>query len=365
MPTIDSVMVAEAAAPKSGVLESNEKLIVTWAASSSNGIARQSVTVDGKAIPTIYGPYGKFYSSPIGIYSAGTHQYVIAATDMKGVTCSYTGTFTVAPGPVTPPVVSSVVVSPSTITSGNSVTITWAATKDAVSQSVIVDGRRFTTIGGPYTNKWYYLCSVGVWSGGTHAYSITATNKSGISSTYSSTFDVTATLVPPLVIGGVVVAEDAAPRDGTLDPTEMLVMTWGASARIGGITSQTITIDGRTVSPAGGTSGGPYYCVIGAWSAGTHTYVITATSSSMGGGFNFSGTFTVAASSADLLAAVVEEDDSTSSDSLDLLSAALPLGNRSLLGGRPAPNAFQPSAADKTDALDLVFAAMGGDGKRA
>ena len=48
------------------------------------------------------------------------------------------------------------------------------------------------------------------------------------------------------------------------------------------------------VTPVKGPSGGLYSCSIGAWSAGTHAYVITATNSK-GFSFNSSGTFTVAA----------------------------------------------------------------------
>ena len=56
-----------------------------------------------------------------------------------------------------------------------------------------------------------------------------------------------------------------------------------------------MTIDGRSVTPIYGPYGGLYYsCMIGAWSAGTHTYVIT-TSNSAGFTANSSGTFTVVA----------------------------------------------------------------------
>ena len=66
-PTIASVVVAEAGSTKNGVLESNEALKITWAASSPNGIASQTMTVDGQAIAPINGPYGGlYYSCPIG-----------------------------------------------------------------------------------------------------------------------------------------------------------------------------------------------------------------------------------------------------------------------------------------------------------
>lgn len=59
-----------------------------------------------------------------------------------------------------------------------------------------------------------------------------------------------------------------------------------------------MTIDGRTVTPINGPYGSLYYsCAIGAWSVGTHTYVITA-GNSAGFTANSSGTFTVVAAAA-------------------------------------------------------------------
>ena len=348
LPYVGSVVVAEAAAPKNGVLENDEKLRITWAASSSNVIAAQTMTVDGKPIAPINGPYGAYYSCTIGTWSAGTHTYVIAATDLKGVTFNCTGTFAVIASQVPTPVISSPVVAEAAapkngmLDSNDPLRITWAATSQdpIASQSVTVDGRRFTTVGGPYGHN--YSCSIGAWSAGTHDYSITATNASGFSSTYSGSFSVTDPIpsaTPPVTIGSVVVAEAAAPKNGILESTEMLVITWAASSPYK-IASQAMTIDGRTVSPIYGPYGGLYYsCPIGAWSAGTHTYVITATSASIGFTFNRSGTFTVADNRADLLANVMHER----ADSL----GALPSG-----------------PASETDSLDLVFATIGDDGKR-
>ena len=242
------------------------------------------MTVDGKAIAPINGPYGGlYYSCAIGIWSAGTHTYVITATDTKGGTFSSTGTFTVVVSSVPVPAISSVAVAEAAtprngiLESSDQLKITWAASQGPIaSQSVAIDGRRITTIGGPYGHL-YYSCSVGAWSAGTHSYSITATNASGFSSTSSGTFNVTASAITPITIGSVVVAEAAAPWDGTLASTEALVITWAASSS-NKIASQAVTIDSRTVSTIYGPYGGLYYsCPIGAWSAGSHAYTITTT----------------------------------------------------------------------------------------
>ena len=131
----------------------------------------------------------------------------------------------------------------------------------------------------------------------------------------------------PVTIANVAVAEALPPTNGILESNETLTITWSASGS-SKLTSQTMTIDGRAVVPVKGSSGGRYSCPIGAWSAGTHTYVITATNSK-GFSFNTSGTFDVVDSvdRAALLASVMHEmvhvlgDDS--SHSLDLMASSL------------------------------------------
>ena len=107
--TIASIVVAEAAW-KNGILESNEPLKITWAASSPYHITSQTMTIDGQPIAPINGPYGGlYYSCPIGTWSAGNHTYVVQATNAKGASFSTSGTFTVIDA-ATPPVITSVVV---------------------------------------------------------------------------------------------------------------------------------------------------------------------------------------------------------------------------------------------------------------
>ncbi len=349
LPYVGSVVVAEAATPRNGILENNEKLRITWAASSSNGVATQTMTVDGKAITPINGPYGAYYSCAIGMWSAGAHRYVITTTDAKGGTFNSTGTFSVVASSVATLAISSIVVAEAavpkngTLESADQLRITWAATSQSTvaSQSITIDGRRITTISGPYGHL-YYSCSIGAWLTGTHTYAITATNASGFSSTSSGVFNVAASASTPVTVGSVVVAEAAAPRDGSLQLTEALVITWAAESS-NKIASQAVTIDGRSVSPIYGPYGGLYYsCPIGAWSAGSHAYTITATDSK-GISATSSGTFLVvdvpASSSANaasvtateragLLAAVMREmDDSGGCDDvlLDDLIGARPI----------------------------------------
>ena len=310
-PAISLVVVAEVT-PQNGVLESNERLKITWEATSTNRIISQTMTVDGRAIAPINGPYGgMYYSCPIGMWSAGNHTYVIMATGSNGVSFSDAGTFTVAAAAATPPSISSVVVAEAAaakngiLEASEPLKITWAASSSAgiAAQTMTVDGRAIAPIDGPYGGL-YYSCPIGAWSAGTHTYAITSTGG-GTSSTVSSTFNVAASAAVPVTIDSIVVAEASTARDGTLDSSEPLKITWAASSS-GGIATQAITIDGRSVTPINGPYSGLYYsCQIGAWSAGTHTYVITA-SNSTGFTSNSSGTFTVvaAASTAGLEATI-------------------------------------------------------------
>jgi hypothetical protein len=300
-PVISLLVVAEAT-PQNGVLESNERLKITWEATSTGGIVSQTMTVDGRAIAPINGPYGGlYYSCPIGMWSAGDHTYVITATGSNGVSFSDSGTFTVVASAATPPSIASIVVAEAAaptngiLEASDPLKITWAASSSdgIAAQTMMVDGRAIAPINGPYSGV-YYSCPIGAWSAGTHTYAITSTDAGGISSTVSSTFNVAASSAVPVAIDGIVVAEASTARNGTLDSSEPLVITWAASSS-GGIASQALTIDGRTVTPINGPYGGLYYsCQIGAWSAGTHTYVITA-SNSTGFTSNSSGTFTVVA----------------------------------------------------------------------
>ena len=66
-------MVAEASTPKNGIFESSDALKITWSATVANGIATQSMQIDGGLIKPINGPYGgMYYSCPIGKYAAGS-----------------------------------------------------------------------------------------------------------------------------------------------------------------------------------------------------------------------------------------------------------------------------------------------------
>jgi C1A family cysteine protease len=300
-PEISSVVVAEAAAPKNGIVESNDSLIVTWIATAANGVARQTVTVDGRAISAINGPYsGIYYSCSIGTWAAGDHTYTISTTDGSGRISSATGTFTVMAATVTGPTVGSVVVAEAAapkngiLESNESLIVTWAATSanGIARQTVTIDGRVFSAINGPYSGR-YFLCSIGKWAAGSHTYTVLSTDRYGVSSTATGTFTVVAAANGP-TIASVVVAEAAAPKNGVIESNDSLIVTWAATSPKG-IASQSMTVDGRRIWTINGPYGGRYYLSpIGRWAAGSHTYKIVSTDRG-GVSSSVTGVFTVAA----------------------------------------------------------------------
>jgi C1A family cysteine protease len=301
-PEISSAVVAEAAAPKNGILESNDALIVTWVATSANRIARQTVTVDGQVFSTINGPYSSlYYSCSIDRWAAGDHTYTIRTTDGSGLVSSVTGTFTVVASPVTGPTVASVVVAEAaapkngTLESSDTLYVTWAATSanGIARQTVSIDGRAFSTINGPYSGR-FYSCTIGRWAAGSHSYTIVSTDRYGVSSTATGTFTVVAPLVIKPTVASVVVAEAAAPKNGIIEANESLIITWAATSPKG-IASQSVTVDGRRLGTIYGPYSSLYYlCPIGRWAAGSHSYTIVSTDKG-GGSSTATGAFTVVA----------------------------------------------------------------------
>ena len=225
------VVVAEAAAPKNGILESSDSLKITWAGqSSAGGFAKQTVTVDGRSITPINGPYaGQYYSCPIGPWSVGNHSYVIEATDGSGYKCQSSGPFTVT-SPA-PPTISSVVVAEAAWTNGilessDAIKITWAASsaRGIASQTMTVDGKAIKPINGPYGGL-YYSCPIGTWASGNHTYIIHSIDATGADSYKTGTFSVAAALT----VGALAAPHD---RAATLSDAQLAPIATAAIERL-------------------------------------------------------------------------------------------------------------------------------------
>ncbi len=347
-PSISAIVVAEASTPKNGVLDSNDSLKITWSATSPNRIASQTMQIDGTLVKQINGPYGgTYYSCPIGKHGTGSHSYTITTTDAKGVSSTSSGTFTVLAPP--PPTIAGVVVAEAGTTkngvleSNETIKITWMARSQSgiASQTMQVDGTLIKPINGPYGGL-YYSCPIGIWSAGSHSYTITATDTKGVSSNSTGTFSVAAAANSGPTIGQVVVSQ-AKGR-----------ITWNA-ADTDGVKSCTLKIDGTLESNVGGpyiaASGVNFSATLGSLAAGNHTYTITATDRA-GNVSSFSGSFTLSASSSAAKNALF------SVASLSALSNSAKLDWVYDLGGLLSSG---PSSSDKNnssaDAVDAVLAA--------
>jgi hypothetical protein len=186
-PAINRVGVSETSGARNGRLETDEKLTITWAASSPYRIVSQSITIDGRTYTRISGPYnGVYYSCNIGKLGAGVHNYAIGATNSKGLSFSNRGSFTVEA--ILPPLVDRVAVANGTIT--------WVASSwhGIVSQTLSIDGRKVGSVNGP-ANSFYYYSYIGRRSVGTHTYTIKATDGKHLTTTKTGTFQIPATLL--------------------------------------------------------------------------------------------------------------------------------------------------------------------------
>ena len=89
-PTISRIAVVEASGPRDGVLTTSESLFLSFNALDPNGVVGGTLQVDDNNVAPVYGPYtaasGVNFGVIMGTLSAGTHNYIITATDKAGLT---------------------------------------------------------------------------------------------------------------------------------------------------------------------------------------------------------------------------------------------------------------------------------------
>ena len=164
---------------------------ISWNAYDANGVASCALTIDGKTISGISGPYqaasGVNYTVSYGTLGGGTHSYTITAVDKSGNSRSYSGTFTLV---VVSPTISGVA------TSATKNTISWNVVAPAgfLATSIKLDGTTVLKVSGPYTatSGVNFSASYGNLPAGTHSYSIVATDKAGNATRLNGTFTVAA-----------------------------------------------------------------------------------------------------------------------------------------------------------------------------
>ena len=239
-------------------------VVVTGPNSFSQAAAFVGVDINSNGTPRmatyqITAPGGTWDASDNGTYTVSMQSNQVGDTGGNYVSSGALGTF-MAVVPNSGPVISKIVV----VTSQGKMNWNVQDPDGVKSASLTVDGEPASKINGPYTAAAGVNFSgiFGTLSVGTYNYIITATDKLGNSSQYTGTFNVTGP-----TIGSVVVVATKS------------LMTWNAQDS-DGVTSASLTVDGKTVSPIHGpytaAAGVNFSGVFGGLSAGTHNYTITA-----------------------------------------------------------------------------------------
>ncbi len=269
---------------------------ISWNLLDADGISSTTIEIDGQRMP-IFGPYtatngGSNYSCSIASLAAGTHSYTIKATDKAGMENVFSSTFAVPAKDVTSasaPVISRVVAS----TTGAQRVVTWNVVDgDGIaSTSIRIGEKTLTGIFGPYQDAnggSNYGASLNGLAAGTYSLEITAKDKLGTSKTYNDSITIpgaTGDTAAPSVNNVVVVTQGVSP-----------VISWNL-LDADGIASTTITIDNKRwtkqFGPYVAKNGGSNYSAdLQGLSAGTHSFVISATDKT-GRTTQKTGTFTM------------------------------------------------------------------------
>jgi hypothetical protein len=186
--SFDVVAVANDGPAIGSVVVSTAKKVISWNAADADGVAACSFKIDNVTVAHVNGPYkaasGANYSAALGTLAAGNHTYVIAATDKAGHSSSCSGSFDVVAVANDGPTIASVVVSEARKV------ISWNAADGVAACSLKIDGVTVARVNGPYKAAFgaNYSAALGALAAGNHKYTITATDKSGHSSTALGTF---------------------------------------------------------------------------------------------------------------------------------------------------------------------------------
>ncbi len=163
---------------------------ISWNAVDTDGVTGATLVIDGTAVSNIAGPYtaasGVNFSASISSLASGDHTYTITATDGLGNASTVSGSFTLLAPVASGPTISQVVASQA---KGR---ISWnAADPDGVRGCTLeLDGILVSNIAGPFAaaSGVNFSASIGSLASGSHTYKITATDKTGQSSTLSGSF---------------------------------------------------------------------------------------------------------------------------------------------------------------------------------
>jgi hypothetical protein len=170
---------------------------ISWNAADSDGVASSALTIDGKVVSGVAGPFaaasGVNFSAALGSLAPGNHAYVITATDKAGHSSTISANFTIVALPAASgPTIGQVAVSQ---TRGR---ISWNAVDSAgvAGSTLAIDGTVVSNVAGPFAaaSGVNFSASLGSLASGNHTYKITATDRAGNTSTLTGSFALEASL---------------------------------------------------------------------------------------------------------------------------------------------------------------------------
>ena len=97
-PVFSNIVIAELNGNGDGIIQSNEKIVVTWTLTDPDGIFSTGATLDNSPVQKLYGPYGSNWSAVIDPLTAGSHPLILRAADNSAAhtQSTYTSTISVA-----------------------------------------------------------------------------------------------------------------------------------------------------------------------------------------------------------------------------------------------------------------------------
>ncbi len=308
-PQITNVVVTEAGtgSDHDNVMESTDRLLITWGESGSAAITSRSLKIDGKLVSGVGHSSASSSYCLFGPLAAGNHKYTIELTDVNGGYVKYEQPFdvTAAPVPPGPPVIAKMVVTEAVsgsdhdgvLETSDRVLVTWNVVTSAgvASRSIKINGTSVVpAIGGPNAAGDYYA-SFGPLAAGTYTFTIDVTDTGGLTNSQTGQFIVVGASAAPIVSHIVVTeAVSGSNHNGGLDTADRVLITWNASSTAG-IAGQSMTVDNKSVSSIGGPNAtADYYSAFGPLGAGKHSYTIKSTDNA-GRSTSLTGTFQVVA----------------------------------------------------------------------
>ncbi|MBN1395064.1 MAG: hypothetical protein JW959_08580 [Pirellulales bacterium] len=178
--------------------------------------------------------------------------------------------------------------------------ITWAVAgvEQKPTIEILVGEQKVSAVYGPYDSTdgaYMYAGVFGPLPTGKHSFTINSTDATGDKAIYTGTFDVAAGAASTgPEINRVVVAEafSGSDRDGVMENTDKLVVTWNVASDAG-VALLSLEVAGRTVKVGGPNADSNCYGVFGPLAAGSYDYTI-AVADGNGVVATRSGTFDVA-----------------------------------------------------------------------